>query len=138
MTERGEGGPPRALRGPTVAWLSGCSFLAVLALLGYQLRNGDDPALRNVPATRAARGGPRHVLVRRIVRDIVVVHVIPAQPQVVAGGSAAAGSSAAGPAGPAASSPASSSPAAPAPVAAAPAPVAAAPAPAPAPVTRTS
>jgi len=90
-------------------------FLVVFTLLVVQMRLGGDPALGAGTAAKPAR--PRHVLVHRVVRRVVIVRV------------PAAGA-------PAPAAPATSAPAAPPPVAATPAP---APAPAPAPVvTRAS
>jgi hypothetical protein len=82
-------------------------FLAVLALLAVQMRLGGDPALG--AGTTPARPRPRHVLVHRVVRRVVVVRV------------------------PAAAAPAAPAPATSAPAAAPPPPAAVAPAPAPAP-----
>ena len=48
------------------------AFLVVLALLAIQLRAGRDPAL----GEKGAKPAPRRVLVRRIVRRVVVIHVI--------------------------------------------------------------
>lgn len=97
-----------------VGFASLAAFLVVLALLAIQLRAGRDPALGDKGAKPAAR----RVLVRRIVRRVVVIHVIPPSSQ-----AAAATPSGSGPAVPSS------------------APVVSAPAPAPlppAPVTRSS
>jgi len=135
MTERG--GRPK---GPPVLWLSLATFLVVLAVLAIRMSRGEDPA---VGAGEPAPAQPRRVLVRRIVKRVVVTHVIP--PPIVdrvapSSASGATSTAAAGPTAPARAPVAS----APAPVASAPAPVAAAPAPPPpapaptAPVTRSS
>jgi hypothetical protein len=51
-------------------------FLAVLALLVFQLRSGHDPALgRGTALAGAPLPPPRHVLVRRVVVTRVVVHL---------------------------------------------------------------
>jgi hypothetical protein len=101
-------------------WCGGLAvFLAVLALLGWRMSEGRDPALG--ASAPAAASTARPVLVKHIKRTVIVTRVI-------------------GPAGapaPAAANRGATSSAAPAPVASAPAPAPAA-APAPAPVTRTS
>jgi 2-oxoglutarate dehydrogenase E2 component (dihydrolipoamide succinyltransferase) len=91
------------------AW---AAFCVGFALLGLQLRAGNDPALGAPPAPAAAR--PEHkVVVRRVIRKVVVdgPTTLAAAPSTATAPAAAA---------PAASAPA---PAAPAPAPAAPAPV---------------
>src|SRR6476661_8778179 len=58
-----------------IGWLSFGAFVVVLGFLALQLRDGHDPALgaANAPVPKT-----RRVLVRRIVRRVVVVHVISA------------------------------------------------------------
>jgi hypothetical protein len=133
MTER------RSRSSVPVAWLSLSAFVVVLAFLALQLKEGRDPSIGEA---RAPAPAPREVLLRRIVRRKVVVHVIPprivdAPPAAVTSGASPAVAAAA----PAQSSsaPAPVQAAAPAPVRVAP-PVAAAPPPPPppAPVTRSS
>lgn len=96
-------------------------FLAVFALLVFQLRSGRDPALSaGAPLARVAQPPPKRVLVRKLIITRVVVH-LPDE-----AGAAAAPVRVV-----------TSQPSAPAPTFSAPAP-AAAPAPAPAPVTTRS
>jgi hypothetical protein len=127
-------------KGPPVLWLSLATFLVVLTVLAIRMSRGEDPA---VGAGGAAPAQPRRVLVRRIVKRVVVTHVIPPPVVEYISPVPAAGATPAAAAAPA-TSPVPSRAAAPAPVASAPAPVAAAPAPPPpapapaAPVTRSS
>ena len=99
------------------------TFLAALAFLAGQVRDGRDAALGPAEPV-AATGAPRPVVVRRIIRRVVITHPAPRAAAPSAGGAAPARS---------APAPASSAPA-PAPAPAAPA----APAPAPAPLTTRS
>jgi hypothetical protein len=127
-------------KGPPVLWLSLASFLVVLAILAIRMSRGEDPA---VGAGDPAPAHPRRVLVRRIVKRVVVTHLIP-PPVVDQGGPAPATGVTSAAAAPTAAAPSRVVAPAPAPVASAPAPVAAAPAPPPpapappAPVTRSS
>jgi hypothetical protein len=108
---------PRRRRNPSAGWVFGPAlgaFFAVLALLGFQVRAGSDPALGE-PAAQAQQ--PRQVLVRRVITRVVIHH--PATPQ------------------PTTSSPAAVQASAPATTTTAP-PPAPAPAPAPAPLTTQS
>lgn len=93
---------------PVAAGAAG-SFLAALAFLAGQVRDGRDPVLG--PAEPVAVRAPREVVVRRIVRRVVITHPAPA--------AAPAG------AAPSAPAPASPAPSTPAPAPAAPAPQAA-------------
>ena len=63
------------------------AFVLILGFLAFQLEHGRDPAL-GAPQTPAPQ--PRRVLLRRIVRRVVVVHVIPAGERRRAGVSSAA------------------------------------------------
>jgi len=113
---------------PVAAGAAG-TFLAALAFLAGQVRDGRDAALGPAEPV-AATAAPRPVVVRRIIRRVVITHPAPrAAPAPSAGGAAPAASA------PAATAPA---PSAPAPAASAPAPAPAAPAPAPAPLTTRS
>jgi len=109
---------------PVAAGTAG-TFLAALAFLAGQVRDGRDAALGPAEPV-AARQQPREVVVRRIIRRVVITEPAPR---------AAAPSGGAAPAPAAPSAPAQS---APAPAASAPAPAPAAPAPAPAPLTTRS
>jgi hypothetical protein len=113
--------PAKVPAWPVAAGAAG-TFLAALAFLAGEVRNGRDAALG--PAEPVAVRAPREVVVRRIVRRVVITHPAPR----------------AAPAGRAPSTPAPASPApsTPAPAAAAPAPAPAAPAPQPAPLTTRS
>jgi uncharacterized membrane protein YgcG len=127
----------------TVAWLALATFLLIVAFLALQMRAGDDPALKAFAAQPVKH--KRRVLVRRVVKRKVIVHLVPAQtdrgPSLASGGGGGgysggdstdpASASSAGSSSSSASAPAA--PSAPPPVAAAPAP-----APPPAPVTRSS
>jgi len=108
---------------PVAAGTAG-TFLAALAFLAGQVRDGRDAALG--PAEPVAATQPQEVVVRRIIRRVVITEPAPRVAAPATGGAA-----------PAASAPA---PGAPAPAAPAPAPSApaAAPAPAPAPLTTRS
>ena len=69
----------RRPRARAVAAMSLALFLAVFALLAFQLRSGRDPALGRPQARAAAPAPPpRRVLVRKIIITRVVVH-LPAQ-----------------------------------------------------------
>ncbi len=136
MTDR------RPRTGFPVAWLSFSAFVVVLALLALQLREGADPSLGEAAAPQPQ---PRHVLVRRIIRRKVVVHVIPPPIDVPTQAASPTGPTPVATGAPSSVAAALPRAAAAAPVQAAP-PVAApappppapAPAPAPAPVTRSS
>jgi hypothetical protein len=106
---------------PVAAGTAG-TFLAALAFLAGQVRDGRDAALG--PAEPVATRAPREVVVRRVIRRVVITHPAPRR------AAPAAGPAPAAPAAVAPSSPAPSAPA-PAPAASAPAPAPAAPAPAP-------
>jgi hypothetical protein len=106
---------------PVAAGTAG-TFLAALAFLAGQVRDGRDAALG--PADPVATQAPREVVVRRIVRRVVIDHPAP-RPAVAAGGGAPVA------AAPATGGSAPASAPAPAAPAAAPAPAPAAPAPAP-------
>ena len=109
---------------PVAAGTAG-TFLAALAFLAGQVRDGRDPALG--PAEPVAARAPQEVVVRRIIRRVVIHHPAPrTEPVAPTSGAAPA------PAGGAAPAPQ------PAPEAAAPAPAPAAPAPQPAPLTTRS
>ena len=74
MTEREPAARPRRRRDglARVLTASVATFLALLAFLAVQMREGKDPALgpRNVAAIQAP---PRHVTVRRVIENRVVV-----------------------------------------------------------------
>ena len=118
---------------PVAAGTAG-TFLAALAFLAGQVRDGRDAALG--PAEPVAATQPREVVVRRIIRRVVITEPAPRAAAPVSGGAAPAS----GGATPAASAPSAAAPApsAPAPAPAAPAPAPAAPAPEPAPLTTRS
>ena len=124
---------------PVIAGSAGL-FFAVVALLGFQMRAGADPALgKGKPVVVAqATPAPRKVLVRRVVVTRIVEHRPRRGAATAAGGGTGAGASPGGGAssggGGAASAPSAPSQSAPAPAPAAPAP---APAPA-APLTTQS
>jgi hypothetical protein len=107
---------------PVAAGTAG-TFLAALAFLAGQVRDGRDAALG--PAEPVAAQRPQEVVVRRIIRRVVITHPAPRSAAPSAGRPA-----------PAASAPVASATAASAPAPAASAP--AAPAPAPAPLTTRS
>ena len=109
---------------PVAAGAAG-TFLAALAFLAGQVRDGRDAALGPAEPV-AARQQPREIVVRRIIRRVVITDPAPR---------AAAPSGGAAPAPAAPSAPA---PRAGGPPSAAPAPAPAAPAPAPAPLTTRS
>ena len=109
---------------PVAAGTAG-TFLAALAFLAGQVRDGRDAALGPAEPI-AARQQPREIVVRRIIRRVVITDPAPR---------AAAPSGGAAPAPAAPSAPA---PRAGGPPSAAPAPAPAAPAPAPAPLTTRS
>jgi hypothetical protein len=113
---------------PVAAGTAG-TFLAALAFLAGQVRDGRDAALG--PAEPVAAKQPQEVVVRRIIRRVVITEPAPRVAAPATGGAAPAASA------PAPSAPAQSAPA-PAPAASAPAPAPAAPAPAPAPLTTRS
>jgi hypothetical protein len=107
-------------------------FLAITALLAFQMRAGADPALgKGEPQVQAAAtpAAPRRVLIRRVIVTRIVEHRRRRDDGAPAPGAAAAPATA--------SAPAPSAPSAPAPAPAAPAPAPAAPAPAPL-ITRSS
>ena len=109
---------------PIAAGAAG-TFLAALAFLAGQVRDGRDPALG--PAEPVAARAPQQVVVRKIIRRVVITHPAP-RAAAPAGGGTAPGAPATGAGSPA--------PAAAPPPAAPPAP--AAPAPQPAPLTTRS
>jgi len=113
---------------PVAAGTAG-TFLAALAFLAGQVRDGRDAALG--PAEPVAAQRPQEVVVRRIIRRVVITEPAPRAAAPATGGGEPAASA------PAPSAPAESAPA-PAPAASAPAPAPAAPAPAPAPLTTRS
>ena len=115
---------------PVAAGTAG-TFLAALAFLAGQVRDGRDAALG--PAEPVAARQPQEVVVRRIIRRVVITEPAPRTAAPATGG----GAPASGGAAPAPSAPAPSAPA-PAAAAPAPAPAPAAPAPAPAPLTTRS
>jgi len=119
---------------PVAAGTAG-TFLAALAFLAGQVRDGRDAALGPAEPV-AARQQPREIVVRRIIRRVVITEPAPRAAAPATGGAAPAASAPAQSA-PAPSAPAQSAPA-PAPAASAPAPAPAAPAPAPAPLTTRS
>ena len=115
---------------PVAAGAAG-TFLAALAFLAGQVRDGRDAALG--PAEPVATRQPREVVVRRVIRKVIITHPAP-RAAAPSGGSAPA-SGGAVPAAVGAPAPSAPAPAASAP---APAPAPAAPAPAPAPLTTQS
>ena len=103
---------PQRRRKPSAGWVFGPAlgvFFAVLALLAFQVRTGNDPALGEPAAAQAQQ--PRQIVVRRVITRVVIHH--PAT------------------SGPAASSPAAVQTQAPPATTTAPAPARTAPAPAP-------
>ena len=105
MTSRPRRPPARHVAAGTLAL-----FLAVFALLAFQLRSGRDPALGGVVvAAKAPAVPPKRVLIRKVVITRVVVH-LPRD-----GGGAAAPVRAITPASPAPAAPVQVAPAAPAP-----------------------
>ena len=67
----------RRRRTVPVGWYALAAFLTVLAALAIQLREGRDPSL-GAAAGSSAPVAPRRVLIRRVIRRTIVVHVIPA------------------------------------------------------------
>ena len=66
----------RRPRARTVASMTLALFLAVFALLAFQLRSGRDPALGRPQARAAAPAPPpRRVLIRKVIVTRVVVHL---------------------------------------------------------------
>jgi hypothetical protein len=114
---------------PVAAGAAG-TFLAALAFLAGQVREGRDAALGPAEPV-AARQQPREVVVRRIIRRVVITDPAPRAAAAGAGASADAAPA------PATGAPAPSAPAPSAPAPSAPAPAAPAP-PAPAPLTTRS
>ena len=82
MTTDGAAGAGRPLRRPSkppAGWVFGAAlgaFFAALALLAFQVRAGEDPALGQ-PTAQAQSAQPRRVLIRRVIERVVVHH--PAQ-----------------------------------------------------------
>ena len=113
---------------PVAAGTAG-TFLAALAFLAGQVRDGRDAALG--PAEPVAATRPQEVVVRRIIRRVVITEPAPRVAAPATGGAAPAASA------PGASAPAQSAPA-PAPAASAPAPGGGAQSSAPAPLTTRS
>jgi hypothetical protein len=116
---------PAKLPAWPVAAGTAATFLAALAFLAGQVRDGRDAALG--PAEPVANREPRPVVVRRVIRRVVIHHPVPRAAAPAAGGVPAAGGGAAPVAGgggaPAAPAPPAAAPAAPAPAAPAPAPL---------------
>lgn len=114
------GGAPRRASKPPAGWVFGGTlgaFFAALALLAFQVRAGQDPALGPAqPVAQVQQGKPRRILIRKVIKR-VVIHRPPAP------------STASGAATPVRTSAPSATRSAPAP---------AAPAPAPAPLTTQS
>jgi hypothetical protein len=50
------------------------AFFAALALLAFQVRAGEDPALGPAEPTAQAQAKPRRVLIRRVIKRVVVHH----------------------------------------------------------------
>jgi hypothetical protein len=113
-TRRPQAARPRK---PAAGWVFGAAlgaFFAALALLAFQVRAGEDPALGPAPAAQQAK--PRQVLIRRVIKRVVVHH----PPDSAAAPPAAVRTSAPAPA---TAAPAPAAPAPPAPAPAAPAPL---------------
>jgi hypothetical protein len=51
-------------------------FVAVLALLAWQVRSGRDPALGAAKQTARVAPAPRRVLVKKVVRRVIVTKVV--------------------------------------------------------------
>src|SRR5581483_5573412 len=69
--------PRRRRRGPLrVALASAALLAAVLVLLAARVAAGQDPVLK---AADANRPRPRHLVVRRIVRKVIVETTVPAR-----------------------------------------------------------
>jgi len=95
---------------PVAAGTAG-TFLAVLAFLAGQVRDGRDPALG--PAEPVATRAPREVVVRRIVRRVVIHHPAPSSagvPVAAAPSGAPVAATVPAPAAPAAPAPAAPAP----------------------------
>lgn len=103
---------------PVAAGTAG-TFLAALAFLAGQVRDGRDAALG--PAEPVAARAPREVVVRRVIRRVVITYPAPRAAAPAGGAAPSGGSAPAAPSAPAAGAPAPA-PAAPAPAPAAPAP----------------
>jgi hypothetical protein len=125
MTDEVRGGwssdsePRRPQRKPPAGWVFAPAlgaFFAALALLAFQVRAGEDPALGPAEPTAQAQTQPRRVLIRRVIERVVIHHLPTTSP----------------------SSPAAVQTSAPEATTPAPAPAAPEPAPAPAPLTTQS
>ena len=79
MTTDGAAGasrPPRRPSKPPAGWVFGAAlgaFFAALALLAFQVRTGEDPALGQ-PTAQTQPAQPRRVLIRRVIERVVVHH----------------------------------------------------------------
>jgi hypothetical protein len=75
MTTEGDRAARRPSR-PPAGWVFGAAlgaFLAALALLAFQVRAGEDPALGE-PVAQAQQTKPRQVLIRRVIKRVVIHH----------------------------------------------------------------
>ena len=93
---------------PVAAGTAG-TFLAALAFLAGQVRDGRDAALGPAEPVAATRA-PREVVVRRIIRRVVITHPAPRAAAPAAGGAAPAAAQRAAPRPPSAPAPAAAAP----------------------------
>jgi hypothetical protein len=75
MTDRE---PPRRPAKPRAGWVFGGAlgaFFAALALLAFQVRAGQDPALGPAqPVAQVQKPKPRRILIRKVIERVVVHH----------------------------------------------------------------
>jgi len=68
---------PRRPAKPAAGWVFGAAvgaFFAALALLAFQVRTGQDPALGSAQPTAQAQTKPRRALIRRVIKRVVIHH----------------------------------------------------------------
>ena len=74
----GSGQPPRRPAKPRAGWVFGGAlgaFFAALALLAFQVRAGQDPALGPAqPVAQVQKPEPRRILIRKVIKRVVVHH----------------------------------------------------------------
>jgi hypothetical protein len=68
---------PRRPAKRAAGWVFGAAlgtFFAALALLAFQVRAGQDPALGSPQPTAQAQTKPRRILIRRVIKRVVIHH----------------------------------------------------------------
>jgi hypothetical protein len=74
----GGGRPPRRPAKPRAGWVFGGAlgaFFVVLALLAFQVRAGQDPALGPAePVAQVQKPKPRRILIRKVIKRVVIHH----------------------------------------------------------------